>query len=123
VPGLPNFGLKSRLLRWGTLAKLTGVTVTDTPDTHSKESAPPLSDVPHAPFIFFEGTPGFGTLNGVINITLTTHRTLAGPDGHVTTDQVVVAYLRGSIPAARILRDSIDRALLLAVPTGEGKAN
>jgi hypothetical protein len=97
--------------------------VTDNPDTHPKEPPHPLSDVPHAPFIFFEGTPGFGVLNGVINITLTAHRTLVGADGNVSTDQVVVAYLRGSIPAARILRDSIDRALLLAAPTGEGKAN
>ena len=38
-------------------------------------------------------------------------------------DQVVTAYLRGNIPAAISLRDAIDKALLLAAPTQEGKAN
>jgi hypothetical protein len=98
--------------------------VTDNPDAHAKDGAiAPMIDDPHAPFIFYEGTPAFGVLNGVINITLAAHQTLARPDGTVATEQVVVAYLRGSVLAARILRDSIDRALLLAAPTGEGKAN
>jgi hypothetical protein len=101
--------------------------VTDNPDKEPKEgaglTAPPLIDVAHAPVIFFEGTPGFGYLNGVVNVTLAVHRTLVRPDGTVFTDQVVVGYLRGSIPAARSLRDSIDRALLLAAPTVEGRAN
>ena len=96
----------------------------DDRDTNPKEgTAPPLVDVAHAPLIFFEGIPAFGTLNGVINVTLSTHRTLVGPEGIPATEQVVVAYLRGSVPAARILRDAIDKALLLAEPTGEGKAN
>jgi hypothetical protein len=102
---------------------LIGATVTDNPDTHPKEPPHPLTDVPHAPLIFFEGTPGFGFVSGVISITLTAHRTLVGAGGKLTTDQLVVAYLRGSVPAARILRDALDRALLLAAPTGEGKAN
>ena len=96
----------------------------DNPETYPKEGAiAPMFDAPHAPFVFYEGTPAFGVLNGVINVTLAAHRTLAHPDGTVATEQVVVAYLRGSILAARTLRDSIDRALLLAAPTGEGKAN
>jgi hypothetical protein len=35
----------------------------------------------------------------------------------------VVAYLRGNVPAALSLRQAIDKALLLAAPTQEGKAN
>jgi hypothetical protein len=38
-------------------------------------------------------------------------------------DQVVVAYLRGNVQAAINLREAIDKALLLAAPTQEGKAN
>ncbi|HEY6254760.1 MAG TPA: hypothetical protein VIY51_03110 [Xanthobacteraceae bacterium] len=38
-------------------------------------------------------------------------------------DQVVVAHLRGNVLAARSLRQAIDKALLLAAPTTESKAN
>ena len=95
----------------------------DDPDPRPKEGAIPLSDAPHAPFIFYEKAPAFGFADGVINITLSAHRTLVGKDGVVTTEQVVVAYLRGTVPAALSLRQAIDNALLLAAPTQEGKAN
>jgi len=36
---------------------------------------------------------------------------------------VVVAYLRGNVQAAHSLKAAIDRALLLAAPTPEGKSN
>jgi hypothetical protein len=91
------------------------------PDTHPKEGVViPVSDVPHAPFIFYEGAPAFGFTNGVINITLSANRTWAGPNG-IMNEQVVVAYLRGNIQAALNLRNSLDKALLLAVPAPEGK--
>jgi hypothetical protein len=61
----------------------------------------------------------FGFTNGVINITLSANRTYAGPEGAVVNEQVVVAYLRGNIPAALSLRQAIDNALLLAAPTGQ----
>ena len=60
--------------------------------------------------------------SGVLNITLSAHRTLLGPDG-VITEQVAVAYLRGNVQAALSLRQAIDNAVLLAAPTGAGKAN
>jgi len=82
----------------------------------------PISDSPHAPFIFYENAPAFGFTNGVVNITLSAHRTQAGPEG-VINEQVVVAYLRGNIPAALSLRRAIDSALLLATPTGQDKAS
>ena len=95
----------------------------DDPDPHPKEGAIPLSDTPHAPFIFYEMAPAFGVTNGVINITLSAHRTSVGKDGVVINEQVVVAYLRGNVPAALGLRQALDKALLLAAPTQEGKPN
>jgi hypothetical protein len=96
----------------------------DNPDTGPKEGAMvQIIDTTHAPFIFYEVAPAFGVTNGVINITLSANRTLIGPNGTVVNEQVVVAYLRGNIQAAISLRQAIDNALLLAVPTQEGKAN
>jgi hypothetical protein len=95
----------------------------DNPDMRPKEGTIiPVSDTPHAPFIFYEGAAAFGFANGVVNLTLAASRTYIGPDG-VVTDQVVVAYLRGNVQAALNLRATIDQALLLGAPTGEGKAN
>jgi hypothetical protein len=88
-----------------------------------KVAALPVSDLPHAPFIFYEAAPAFGFTNGVINITLSAHRTYGGPGGAIVNEQVVVAYLRGNIPAALNLRQAIDNALLLAAPTRQDKAS
>ena len=94
--------------------------MTENPDPPAKGvTAVTVGDVPHAPFIFFEHAPVFGFTNGVINITLTTNRNYAGPDGAVVNEQIVVAYLRGNIPAALNLKQAIDNALLLAAPTGQ----
>jgi hypothetical protein len=89
------------------------------------ENVPIISihDTPHAPFIFYEVAPAFGFTNGVVNITLSANRTHIGPNGAVVNEQVVVAYLRGNVPAALNLKQAIDSALLLAAPTPEGKAN
>jgi hypothetical protein len=96
----------------------------DNPDTRSREGTIiPVSDVPHAPFIFYEGAAALGFTNGVVNLTLSANRTWIGANGATINDQVVTAYLRGNISAAINLRDAIDKALLLATPTQEGKAN
>jgi hypothetical protein len=97
----------------------------DNPDTRPKDVVIPVSDTPHAPFIFYEGAPVFGFTNGVVNITLSANRTFANATGAVN-EQVVVAYLRGNVQAALSLRHAIDSALLLAAPVSqgpEGKAN
>jgi hypothetical protein len=86
-------------------------------------TAIPVSDLPHAPFIFYENAPAAGFTNGIVNITLSANRTYAGPGGTIVTEQVVVAYLRGNIPAALGLRHAIDNALLLAAPTGQDKVS
>ena len=82
----------------------------DNPDTVPKEGAAiPVSDIPHAPFIFYDWAPCLGFTNGVVNITLAANCTWIRPNG-VANEQVVVAYLRGSIQAARNLRKAIDEA-------------
>jgi hypothetical protein len=91
----------------------------ENPNPPEKVTAVPVGDVPHAPFIFFESAPVFGFTNGVISITLATNRNYAGPDGGVVSEQVVVAYLRGNVPAALNLKQAIDNALLLAAPTSQ----
>src|SRR5215467_10820937 len=92
----------------------------DNPEARpEKVPAVAFSDTPHAPFIFYENAPAFGLANGVVNITLSANRTYAGPDGAVVNEQVVVAYLRGNIPAALTLRKAIDKALLLASPSAQ----
>jgi len=68
----------------------------------------------HAPTIFYEWAPAFGFTNGVVNLTLAANRTWIGQDGAVANEQVVVAHLRGNVQAALSLRDSLDKALLLA---------
>ena len=52
----------------------------------------PVNDVPHAPFIFYDGAPVAGYANGVINLTLSATRTYIGPDGAPKNDLVVVAH-------------------------------
>jgi hypothetical protein len=84
-----------------------------------------VTDSGNAPFIYFEGVPNFGHLNGIINLTLATSRHLL-KDGASATDFVVAAHLRCNMRAAMELRKAIDDALLLAAPPpkgSEGKAN
>jgi hypothetical protein len=84
---------------------------------------PLIVDAPHAPFIFFENAPMFSFMNGVVCVTLSANRTWIDAHG-VANEQVVVAYLRGNVQAARGLRDAIDRALLMgAPPEGKGQTN
>jgi hypothetical protein len=83
----------------------------------------PVSDAPNAPFIFYEWAPAFGFMNGVVNITLAANRVWVGKDGVAQNEQTVVAHLRGNVQAALSLRDSLDKALLLAAPAPEGKTN
>ena len=92
----------------------------DNPEVRPAQApAIPVSDAPHAPFIFYEGAPAFGFTNGVVNVTLSANRTYGGPGGVAVNEQIVVAYLRGNVPAALSLRRAIDNALLLAAPTGQ----
>jgi hypothetical protein len=83
----------------------------------------PVADVPHAPFIYYEDACAFGHNAGVINITVSADRLSISQSGELQTTRTVVAHLRGNISAARSLRDALDKALLLAAPADEAKAN
>lgn len=78
-------------------------------------------DVVHAPYVYFDGAPTFGNLNGIVNVTLCAARHVPSGD-RIATDIISVAYLRCSVIAAVELRDSIDKALLLGAQT-QGEAN
>jgi hypothetical protein len=93
------------------------------PDKPEQVTPPKITvtDTGIAPFVFFEGAPNFGFLNGVVNVTLATTKHLI-KDGVAVSDIVAVAHLRCNIPAALELRGALDSALLLAAKT-EGAAH
>ena len=71
----------------------------------------------HAPFLYFEGAPSFGHINGVIRVTLTASRDMPALDApNPRSDDVVVAHLRMNYQAARSLKAALEGALLLAAP-------
>jgi hypothetical protein len=76
----------------------------------------------NAPFIYFEGAPFYGLLNGVGKIAIATTRQIAADtNGTVQIDQVIVAHLIGNIPALRALKLALDGVLLMAErPEGPG---
>lgn len=94
-------------------------------DPHGK---PPVEAIPsvqggisaigsaHAPFLYFENAPAFGTLNGIIQITLEAQRIFPTGTGAPAMDRVIVAHLRMNVPAANSLKAAIEGALLLASP-------
>jgi len=101
-----------------------GALMADNPDPRPAQvPIIPVSDSPHAPFIFYEWAPAFGFTNGIVNLSLAANRSHIGKDGAALNEQVVVAHLRGNVQAALSLRDSVNKALLLAAPTPEGKTN
>lgn len=98
------------------------------------ETLPPVEVIPsvqhgvsalasaHAPFLYFDGAPALGTLNGIIQITLDASRLMPTPSG-VSYDRVVVAHLRMSVVAAQSLKAAIEGALLLINPAPSATKN
>ena len=68
----------------------------------------------NAPFVFFDGVPFRATINGMGAITLVAERLNApkrdeaGRTIGITSDHVVTAHLRGTLPAFYALRDAIN---------------
>jgi hypothetical protein len=75
-----------------------------------------VTDTGIAPYIYFEGAPNFGFVNGIIGVTLAANRHLLR-DGAPVTDAVAIAHLRCNVPAAIELRNALDGAILLAART------
>jgi len=80
-----------------------------------------VTDTGTAPYVYIEGAPNFGFVNGIISITLAANRHLLR-DGAPVTDAVAIAHLRCNVPAAIELRSALDAALLLAArPQGSAQ--
>jgi hypothetical protein len=81
-----------------------------------------VKDAAHAPVIYFDICPTFGLNNGVVSLMLAVGLVLPTAGGGTLTRPAAAAHLRCSVAAARQLRDTIDKALLIAAPP-EGQAN
>ncbi|MBE7210404.1 MAG: hypothetical protein INR65_05245 [Gluconacetobacter diazotrophicus] len=66
-----------------------------------------------APFIYTDGAPNFGYLNGIVQVTLEAVQLQPAPDKPVTR-RVVVGHLRMNVPGARSLIAALQGAVLLA---------
>ena len=79
--------------------------MTDAPEKPDPTSMPKLTvtDTGIAPYVYFEGAPNFGFVNGIISITLAANRHLLR-DGAPVTDAVT------SAPIKRCLSGRSDRS-------------
>ena len=84
---------------------------------------PTYADDLHAPFVFFDGVPNSGAMEGVVTITLSAQAMLPNDDQTgVDVRHLAVAYLRCNRKAALALKKAIDNALLIGART-EGNPN
>jgi hypothetical protein len=95
----------------------------DAPSAHEQGKEVAIKDAPRAPVIYFEVVPTLGFNHGIVNLMLAVGLVLPTRDGSIVTEITAAAHLRCNIAAAIQLRDSIDKALLIASPVPEGKAN
>lgn len=86
-----------------------------------KSAVRQVSDPYQVPVTFVNAIESIGTINGVVNVTLSVARFM--PDGaHVTPDIVIASRLRFDLQTALAMRDAINTQLALAAAP-EGKAN
>lgn len=78
--------------------------------------APVIHDAMTAPIIYIDGTSNCGFGNGVVNLTLVVNRFLPRADGGVSTATFAAAHIRCHLAAAVELRNTLDRAILMAAP-------
>jgi hypothetical protein len=97
----------------------------DQPPAKPQHLLPPLSQSASAaaPFLYFDEASAFGHMNGVVRVTLETSQMIPLPDNRALSERVIVAHLRMSIPAAISLKNALEGALLMAVPTETGARN
>ena len=70
---------------------------------------------PDGPMIYFDIASNSSTNDGIISVTLIARRAYPTTGRvRIDSDYVAVGYLRCGLEAARNLRDSIDKALLVA---------
>ena len=75
-----------------------------------------LPDERHAPVIFFETTLASQHRDGVVGVTLGVDLAKTTAAKEIVVTRGVVAYLRMGVQAATPLRNSLDAALLMAMP-------
>ncbi|WP_131114239.1 hypothetical protein [Lichenihabitans psoromatis] len=90
-------------------------------ETAGKSLATQVTDDPHAPLIFFDAAPACGHYGGIVAITLAVDLARTIEPSEITVRHTVIAYLRTNVQGAKALRESLDRAILLATPTAGGK--
>lgn len=86
----------------------------------------PVATERTGPIIFFEATPTFGHIAGIIDVCLIATRASVGADGVSVREAEIVANLRCNAAAATDLRNALDQALLMLAPAEKpdpGKAN
>lgn len=76
----------------------------------------PLCETSHAPFLYFESVPNFGTNDGICNITLEAMKYTA-VSGKIEKERVPVAHLRMGMNAAKSLHDALGKMFLMASRT------
>ena len=82
-----------------------------TPDR--KVTPPLLKNTAAAPFLYFDGAPVYGQVNGIIEIELSARALAPKADATVGVDIVCIGHLRGSPAAMTNLRAAIDAALVM----------
>lgn len=70
-----------------------------------------------APILYFDECTNFGCNNGMVNATLVAAVYTPQADGKVGMEFVVQAHIRTTIAGATGLREALNKALLIAMPT------
>jgi hypothetical protein len=73
-----------------------------------------------APTLVIDGCPNYGFYDGMGNMTLTAVVRTAMNDGTIRIDSVVVAHARFGLDTARMLKETLEKIILIASkPEGE----
>jgi hypothetical protein len=91
-------------------------------DQPAKTALPATLDDAGTRFVYFDAAPNYANISGIISVTLCAARRRTDGNGGINIEFVAVADLRCSIEAATHLRDALNGALLLGMPT-KGEAN
>lgn len=90
--------------------------------TQEKKITSPYADFGSGPFIYFDGAPAFGVLNGVVQIELAARVIKPVEGGGTTVSFLGVGHLRCSPAAAIEVRNAINQALQMLDPANLGSA-
>jgi hypothetical protein len=89
--------------------------MTDTPALEQQTIVP--IGAPEAPIIYFDECTNFGCNHGIVNTTLVAAVYTPQADGQIGVKFVVQAHLRMRIQAAIGLREALNKAVAIGMPT------